>query len=146
MWTATVAVADLPNGNGRIYPADLLRQIVNNFGRRKFTMFGRLNPPLDDEKARSATASHTVEHLYMDGPRLMADILVWPDTADGQRLRALLEQGGSGDLGGPVVFRTTGIGRTYAMADGTDRVLPGYRLRSIDAYTRPGSAERGVVS
>lgn len=85
--------ADTKNGNGRIYPKELLEREVKKLQpliqERRLT--GELDHP-DSEIISLKNVSHVITNLYMEGGKVIGEAEVLP-TAAGQTLSQLLEAG-----------------------------------------------------
>ena len=93
MLTGRCQHADLPNGNQRVYPLEVLQREVKRYkeivdDRRAL---GELDHP-DSSIINLANVSHMVVNIWMDGPEVMAKCKVL-DTPSGQILRSLVDAG-----------------------------------------------------
>ena len=93
MLTGRCQHANLPNGNERVYPMEVLQREVKKYkalveDRRAL---GELDHP-DSSIINLVNVSHMVTDIWMDGPEVMAKCRVL-DTPSGQILRSLVEAG-----------------------------------------------------
>ena len=93
MLTGRCQHADLPNGNQRVYPLEVLQREVKRYkeivdDRRAL---GELDHP-DSSIINLANVSHMVVNIWMEGPEVMAKCKVL-DTPSGQILRSLVDAG-----------------------------------------------------
>ena len=88
--TGIMQKADTQNGNGRIYPMEVLRREVNNYSKlvKERRALGELDPP-DDSVITLARASHMVTQIWMEGKDVMGKIKVL-DTPSGKVLQELV--------------------------------------------------------
>lgn len=123
----TVIVADKPNCNNRIYPAELCRQMVEEF-KRSTGLMGHLGVPTTG-KVELETVSHQITNLRFDelDQKLKAEIRIL-NTPCGKLLNNLLNDKVD------VQFRTTGVGSGKVDANGNLVInMDTYKLISIDA-------------
>ena len=93
MLTGRCQHANLPNGNQRVYPLEVLQREVKRYkdivdDRRAL---GELDHP-ESSIINLANVSHMVTDIWMDGPEVMAKCKVL-DTPSGQILRSLVDAG-----------------------------------------------------
>ena len=88
--TGIMQKADTQNGNGRIYPIEVLRREVNNYSKlvKERRALGELDHP-DDSVITLARASHMVTQIWMEGKDVMGKIKVL-DTPSGKVLQELV--------------------------------------------------------
>ena len=88
--TGIMQKADTQNGNGRIYPMEVLRREVNNSSNlvKERRALGELDHP-DDSVITLARASHMVTQIWMEGKDVMGKIKVL-DTPSGKVLQELV--------------------------------------------------------
>jgi hypothetical protein len=126
-----VAEADVPNANNRIYPAEVLRQAVEQFNAMEGGMIGQMEFR-PDGKVSLAEASHTVHNLRFDedSKTLFADIACL-QTPYGKVLKSLIDDGID------VKFRLggTGSGKTN---DQGKTVIENYTLVTVNALAESG--------
>lgn len=85
--------ADVLNGNGRVYPYEILKREVENYKKvvSEKRALGELDHP-DDSVINLRNASHLVLNIWMDGKAVMGKVKVL-DTPSGKTLRSLVESG-----------------------------------------------------
>lgn len=106
--------ADLPNGNGRIYPMAALEHCVKR--AEAGPIYGELGVP-EGTSVNLNKVSHTVDNLRIEGDLLVGDITIL-HTPQGEQLSKILSA---------CVFRPTGTG---VIRNG---IVTDYHLISIDA-------------
>ena len=91
--TGKLQQANTQNGNGRIYPYEVLVREVKNYEKlvRESRALGELDHP-DDSVINLKNASHLVTSIWMDGDSVMGKVKVL-DTPSGQVLKSLVESG-----------------------------------------------------
>ena len=85
--------ASVVNGNGRVYPEDVLVREVKNYQKlvKENRALGELDHP-DDSVINLKNASHMVTAIWMEGKSVMGKVKVL-NTDAGKTLRALVEDG-----------------------------------------------------
>jgi hypothetical protein len=85
--------ADTENGNGRIYPYNVLAREVKNYEKlvRESRALGELDHP-DDSVINLKNASHLITSIWMEGESVMGKAKVL-DTPSGKVLKSLVEAG-----------------------------------------------------
>jgi hypothetical protein len=105
--TFTVLMTDVVNGNGRIYPRDVVLRAVNDFKEKlkKGEVLGTIvaGPSISDEPPTLAEASHRVTRIDLSRDLVEVDVVAL-DTEPGKALAHLIKTGG-------IVFRTAGTGK-----------------------------------
>ncbi len=93
MLTGRCQHANLPNGNERVYPLEVLQREVKKYKSivEDNRALGELDHP-DSSIINLANVSHMVVNIWMDGPEVMAKCKVL-DTPSGQILRSLVDAG-----------------------------------------------------
>ena len=93
MLTGKLQEADVQNGNGRVYPLNVMEREVKRYREivEDSRGLGELDHP-DSSIVNLANVSHMVTEVWMDGPSVMGKIKVL-NTPSGQILRALVESG-----------------------------------------------------
>jgi hypothetical protein len=93
MLSGIVQKADTVNGNGRVYPYDVLKKEVQNYQKivKENRALGELDHP-DDSVINLRNASHMITKIWMDNNDVMGKIKVL-DTPSGKILRSLVESG-----------------------------------------------------
>ena len=91
--TGVMQRADAKNGNGRVYPEDVLRREVKNYSKiiKERRALGELDHP-DDSVVNLKNASHIVTDIWWDGKDVMGKCKVL-NTPSGQILKSLVESG-----------------------------------------------------
>jgi hypothetical protein len=91
--TGKLQQADTENGNGRIYPYNVLAREVKNYEKlvRDNRALGELDHP-DDSVINLKNASHLVTAIWMDSDAVMGKVKVL-DTPSGEVLKSLVESG-----------------------------------------------------
>jgi hypothetical protein len=120
-WTFRIAKADKPNCNKRIYPKNVLENIVKNFYNNPDTMFGHIGV----ESNRLSDSSHVVKELSIQKNYLVATIKPL-DTPNGKKLRKMLNSN-------RVTFRTMGTANIRHTPTGD--VVENYHLLGVSALT-----------
>ena len=130
--------ADVENGNGRIYPYNVLAREVKNYEKlvRESRALGELDHP-DDSVINLKNASHMVTSIWMEGEAVMGKVKVL-DTPSGKVLKSLVEAGvtlGISSRGmGSVVDKN---GKTYVQED--------FQLICFDFVSEPSTPEAFMV-
>ena len=85
--------ADALNGNGRVYPRDVLEKEMKNYQKlvKERRALGELDHP-DDSVINLKNASHLVTDIWWDGGNVMGKVQVL-STPSGQVLKSLVEAG-----------------------------------------------------
>jgi hypothetical protein len=85
--------ADEKNGNGRVYPVEVLKREVKNYMKsvKEFRSCGELDHP-EDSVVNLKNASHMVTSLWWEGHDLMGKIKVLT-TPSGNILKSLINDG-----------------------------------------------------
>jgi hypothetical protein len=93
MLSGKLQQADTQNGNGRIYPFEVLSREVRNYDKlvRENRALGELDHP-DDSVINLKNASHLVTEIWMDGDAVMGKVKVL-NTPSGMVLKSLVESG-----------------------------------------------------
>jgi len=91
--TGVMQKADHLNGNGRIYPENILRREVHNYEKlvEDRRALGELDHP-DDSVINLKNASHIVTKVWWDGNNVMGKVRVL-DTPSGNILKSLVKSG-----------------------------------------------------
>jgi len=130
--------ADVENGNGRIYPYNVLAREVKNYEKlvKESRALGELDHP-DDSVINLKNASHLVTSIWMEGEAVMGKVKVL-DTPSGKVLKSLVEAGvtlGISSRGmGSVVDKN---GKTYVQED--------FQLICFDFVSEPSTPEAFMV-
>ena len=93
MLSGLMQMSDTKNGNGRVYPHNILEREIKNYARlvEDRRALGELDHP-DSSVVNLANASHMVTKIWMEGNKCMGTIRVL-NTPSGQILKALVESG-----------------------------------------------------
>jgi hypothetical protein len=93
MLTGKLQEADVQNGNGRVYPMNIMEREVKKYAEvvNDRRALGELDHP-DSSIINLVNVSHMVTEVWMDGPSVMGKIKVL-ETPSGQILKALVESG-----------------------------------------------------
>jgi hypothetical protein len=91
--TGVMQRADAKNGNGRIYPENILRREVENYKKlvAENRALGELDHP-DESVINLKNASHIVTDIWWNGKDVMGKVKVL-STPSGQILKSLIESG-----------------------------------------------------
>ena len=93
MLSGKLQEADVQNGNGRVYPMNIMEREVKKYAQlvEDNRALGELDHP-DSSIINLANVSHMVTKVWMENKSVMGKIKVL-DTPSGQILRALVESG-----------------------------------------------------
>jgi hypothetical protein len=93
MLSGVVQRADAKNGNGRVYPENILRREVENYKKliAENRALGELDHP-DESVINLKNASHIVTDIWWNGKDVMGKVKVLT-TPSGQILKSLVESG-----------------------------------------------------
>jgi hypothetical protein len=93
MLTGVMQRADAKNGNGRVYPENILRREVENYKKliSENRALGELDHP-DESVINLKNASHIVTDIWWNGKDVMGKVKVL-STPSGQILKSLVESG-----------------------------------------------------
>ena len=93
MLSGKLQEADVQNGNGRVYPMNIMEREVKKYAQlvEDNRALGELDHP-DSSIINLANVSHMVTKVWMESKSVMGKIKVL-DTPSGQILRALVESG-----------------------------------------------------
>jgi hypothetical protein len=130
--------ADTENGNGRIYPYNVLAREVKNYEKlvRESRALGELDHP-DDSVINLKNASHLVTSIWMNEEAVMGKVKVL-DTPSGKVLKSLVEAGvklGISSRGMGSVENKNG--KTYVQED--------FQLICFDFVSEPSTPEAFMV-
>jgi len=91
--TGLMQQCEVKNGNGRIYPENVLMREVKNYQKlvKERRALGELDHP-DEAVINLKNASHMVTNIWIDGPRVMGTVKVL-NTPAGDILRGLVDSG-----------------------------------------------------
>jgi hypothetical protein len=93
MLTGVMQRADAKNGNGRVYPENVLRREVENYKKlvAENRALGELDHP-DESVINLKNASHIVTDIWWNGKDVMGKVKILT-TPSGQILKSLVESG-----------------------------------------------------
>ena len=131
--------ADALNGNGRIYPRDVLEKEMKNYQKlvKERRALGELDHP-DDSVINLKNASHIVTDVWWDGGNVMGKVRVL-DTPSGQVLKSLVEAGVK--LG----ISSRGLGSTKEK-NGKTYVNDDFQLICFDFVSEPSTPGAYMMS
>ena len=131
--TGKLQEAEIQNGNGRVYPQNVLRREMKNYDKlvRENRALGELDHP-DDSVINLKNASHLVTEVWWDGNSVMGKVKVL-DTPSGNVLRSLVDSGVS--LG----ISSRGLGSVSEGANGTVTVQEDFQLICFDFVSEPST-------
>ena len=132
MLSGLMQEADVKNGNGRIYPPNVLIREVENYKRLvdQNRALGELDHP-ESSIINLANASHIVTSIWMDGPKCYGKIKVL-DTPSGCILKSLVQSGVQ--LG----ISSRGLG-SLKDKDGHSEVQDDFQLICFDMVSDPST-------
>ena len=127
--------AGRPNANGRIYPANVLRQAIQDIqedvkGRKVLGEYD--HPP--DAKIHLDRVSHLITKLWMEGDVVFGECEVLEKTHLGSQLRALVESNVN------IGISSRGVGdmeTTIYEGEEYYQVMPGYGFVTFDIVAEP---------
>lgn len=93
MLTGVMQRADAKNGNGRVYPENILRREIENYKKlvAENRALGELDHP-DESVINLKNASHIVTDIWWNGKDVMGKVKILT-TPSGQILKSLVESG-----------------------------------------------------
>ena len=123
---------DRKNGNGRIYPTNILEREINNYKQvvRDKRALGELDHP-ESSIINLNNVSHMVLDVWMDGKAVMGKLKVL-DTPSGRILRSLIE--GGAQLG----ISSRGLGSVQER-NGQTMVQDDFQLICFDMVSDPST-------
>ena len=130
--------ADAKNGNGRVYPRNVLVREVENYQKlvKERRALGELDHP-EDSVINLKNASHMVTNVWWDGNDVMGKVQVL-DTPAGQVLRSLA------DAGVNLGISSRGMGSVHE-ANGTTTVEDDFQLICFDFVSEPSTTGAYMV-
>ena len=130
--TGVMQVADTKNGNGRIYPAEVLKREVQNYTKlvREKRALGELDHP-EDSVINLKNASHMVTEVWFDDNKVMGKIKIL-ETPSGDIAKSLVNSGVT--LG----ISSRGLGSVKETREGTV-VEHDFQLICFDLVSEPSS-------
>ena len=125
--------ADKKNGNGRVYPHEVLSREVNNYMKivKDNRACGELDHP-DDSVVNLKNVSHIITDIWWEGKDVMGKIKVL-DTPSGRILRDLVNAGVK--LG----ISSRGLGSVTENMNGTVTVENDFQLICFDMVSEPST-------
>ena len=128
-----IQTADKQNGNGRVYPYDVLKREMNNYLKvvQDNRACGELDHP-DDSVVNLKNVSHIVTDIWWEGKDVMGKIKVL-DTPSGRILKDLVNAGVK--LG----ISSRGLGSVTESANGTVTVENDFQLICFDMVSEPST-------
>jgi hypothetical protein len=125
--------ADKQNGNGRVYPFNVLKREMDNYMRvvKDNRACGELDHP-DDSVVNLKNVSHIVTDCWWEGKDVMGKIKVL-DTPSGRILKDLVNAGVK--LG----ISSRGLGSVTESANGTVTVESDFQLICFDMVSEPST-------
>ena len=131
--------ADALNGNGRVYPRNVLEKEMKNYQKlvKERRALGELDHP-DDSVINLKNASHIVTDVWWDGGNVMGKVRVL-DTPSGQVLKSLVEAGVK--LG----ISSRGLGSTKEK-NGKTYVNDDFQLICFDFVSEPSTPGAYMMS
>ena len=136
--TGKLQQANTQNGNGRVYPLEVLQREVENYTKlvKENRALGELDHP-DDSVINLKNASHLVTSIWMDGDTVMGKVKVL-DTPSGKVLKSLVESGVT--LG----ISSRGMG-SVENRNGQTIVQDDFQLICFDFVSEPSTPEAFMV-
>jgi len=136
--TGKLQQANTQNGNGRVYPLEVLQREVENYTKlvKENRALGELDHP-DDSVINLKNASHLVTSIWMDGDTVMGKVKVL-DTPSGKVLKSLVESGVK--LG----ISSRGMG-SVENRNGQTVVQDDFQLICFDFVSEPSTPEAFMV-
>ena len=130
--------ADKKNGNGRVYPADVLKREIGNYMNivKDNRACGELDHP-DDSVVNLKNVSHIVTDIWWEGKDVMGKIKVL-DTPSGRILKDLVNAGVK--LG----ISSRGLGSVKESMNGTVTVENDFQLICFDMVSEPSTPDAYV--
>ena len=130
--------ADAKNGNGRVYPRNVLVREVENYQKlvKERRALGELDHP-EDSVINLKNASHMVTNVWWDGNDVMGKVQVL-NTPSGQVLRSLA------DAGVNLGISSRGMGSVHE-ANGTTTVEDDFQLICFDFVSEPSTTGAYMV-
>ena len=131
--TGLMQEANIVNGNGRTYPADILMREVKTYQKlvSERRALGELDHP-EDSVINLRNASHMVTNLWTEGAKVMGTVKVL-STPSGKILRSLVEDECA--LG----ISSRGLGSVRESMDGSVMVEDDFQLICFDFVSEPST-------
>jgi len=130
--TGVMQVANVKNGNGRIYPLEVLKREMQNYMKlvREKRSLGELDHP-EDSVINLKNSSHMVTDIWFDENKMMGKIKIL-DTPSGEIAKSLVNSGVQ--LG----ISSRGLGSVKETTEGTV-VEHDFQLICFDLVSEPSS-------
>jgi len=127
--------ADKQNGNGRVYPYDVLKREMDNYQKivKDDRACGELDHP-DDSVVNLKNVSHIVTDIWWEGKDIMGKLKVL-DTPSGRILKDLVKAGVK--LG----ISSRGLGSVTESSGGTVTVENDFQLICFDVVSEPSTPD-----
>tara|TARA_R110000824_G_scaffold75118_1_gene190718 strand:+ start:121 stop:735 length:615 start_codon:yes stop_codon:yes gene_type:complete len=127
--------ADKQNGNGRVYPFDVLKREMDNYQKivKDDRACGELDHP-DDSVVNLKNVSHIVTDIWWEGKDIMGKLKVL-DTPSGRILKDLVKAGVK--LG----ISSRGLGSVTESSNGTVTVENDFQLICFDVVSEPSTPD-----
>ncbi len=131
--TGLMQEAGKPNGNGRVYPPEIMEREIKNYQKlvKERRALGELDHP-DDSVINLKNASHMVTNIWMEGNKVRGTVKVLPTPA-GDILRNLVE--GGCQLG----ISSRGLGSVRENMNGGVIVEDDFQLICFDFVSEPST-------
>jgi len=131
--TGVMQRADAENGNGRVYPMEILEREVENYKKlvKEHRSYGELDHP-DSPIVELQKASHFVTHIEMKGKEVIGKIKLM-DTDTGRNAQGIVRSGGM------LSISSRGLGST-TQKNGKTYVQDDYQLVCFDLVSEPSTA------
>jgi len=131
--TGLMQECDVQNGNGRIYPQNILMREVKTYQKlvKEHRALGELDHP-EDSVINLRNASHMVTRLWTEGVKVMGTVKVL-NTPSGKILRSLVED--NCQLG----ISSRGLGSVHENMDGSIIVEDDFQLICFDFVSEPST-------
>jgi hypothetical protein len=130
--------ADKQNGNGRVYPYQVLKREMDNYAKivKDDRACGELDHP-DDSVVNLKNVSHIVTDVWWEGKDVMGKLKVL-DTPSGRILKDLINAGVK--LG----ISSRGLGSVTEAANGVVKVESDFQLICFDIVSEPSTPDAYV--
>jgi len=140
VFPAKLQQCDVENGNGRVYPRDVLEKEIENYQKivKDRRAIGECDHP-DESVINLKNASHMVTRIWWDGDDVLGTIQVLK-TPSGDILRGLYESGVK------FGFSSRAMGSLEKGKGGKDVVQPDLQLICFDAVSEPSAPEAYMLS
>ena len=132
MLSGMMQMAEVQNGNGRVYPQAILEREVKNYAKmvKERRALGELDHP-EDSVINLKNVSHQITQIWMENNKVMGKMKVL-DTPSGQILRSLVESGVS------IGISSRGLGSVTENA-GKTIVEDDFQLICFDMVSEPST-------